>query len=184
MEAHHMQHDNRGFSLVELIIVVAMSAALLGVMGYGMSLSDGKPAQECARKLASALQHGRTETMGKYRNVITVTKEADGRLTVTETPIVKIEDDGTVVPGTSRVSVAGSKGVTVEYKIGSGGYTELAPGNSIELRFDSGSGALKPIVDGGTDYYTGFRLSKAGTVWYVTIQYLTGKVTASGSDTP
>lgn len=176
-----LNNDNRGFSLVELIIVLAMVSAIAGVAGYGFSMSNGKPAQECANKLAGAISHGRTTTMGKYRNEIIVRKETDERLTVTEDTLIRVESDGSEVRS-SRRSTVGSKGVTVEYKIGSGGYTELTPGNEIRLRYDSGSGAMKKTAP-GDGYYTGFRISRAGKVWYVNLETLTGKITASTTDT-
>lgn len=175
--------DNRGFSLVELVIVLAIISAIAGVAGYGFSMSNGKPAQECANKLAGAISHGRTTTMGKYRNEIIVKKEDDGRLTVTEDTLVRVEADGSEVRS-SRSSVVGAKGVTVEYKIGTGSsYTELTSGNEIRLRYDSGSGAMKKTANADSDYYTGFRISRAGKVWYVKLETLTGKITASTTDT-
>lgn len=178
-----LNKDSRGFSLVEIIVVIAIMSIMAGVVGYGFSLTNGKPAEECAKKLSAAISHGRTVTMGKYRNTITVRKEDDGRLTVTEDTLVKVEDDGTEVKLPQRKSVVGIKGVTVEYKTSSAGYTELAPGSEIQIRYDSGSGALKKTANGGADYYTGFQISKAGKVWYVKLETHTGRVTSSRTDT-
>lgn len=172
--------DNRGFSLVELVIVLALLSAISAIAGYGFSMTNGKPAQECAKKLAGAISHGRTTTMGKYRNEIIVKKEANGTLTVTEDTLIRVEDDGTEVRS-SRDSVVGAKGVTVEYQVGTGGYIELTPGGEIRLRYDSGSGAMKKTANSGSDYYTGFRISKAGKVWYVKLETLTGNITTSTS---
>lgn len=179
-----LNNDNRGFSLVEMIIVVSIMSVMIGVIGYGLSLSSGKPAEQCAKRLSVAISHGRTATMGKYRNVITVKKEDDGRLTVTEDTYIKIYDDGSTPPDTSqRKSLVGAKDVLVEYKIGTGDYVPLNNGSSIELRYDSGSGAMKKTANSGADYYTGFRISKAGKVWYVKLETLTGKVSVSTTET-
>lgn len=124
--------------------------------------------------------------MGKYRNVITVKKEDDGRLTVTESTFSSESDISSGVPSYERFSTVGAKDVTVEYKIGLGDYAPLGDGSpisSIELRYDSGSGAMKKTANSGADYYTGFRISKAGKVWYVNMETLTGKVSASTTDT-
>ena len=180
-------NDNRGFSLVEIIIVVAILSIMAGVAGYGFSLSNGKPAEECAKKLSAALSHGRTVTLGKYRNIITVKMEDDGTLTVTEDTLIKVEDDGSEVkPSSPRKSTVGAKGVAVAYQINGGDYDShvMAGGDFIELQYNSGSGAMKPIAGTTDDYYTGFRISKAGKVWYVQLETLTGRVTASTTDTP
>ncbi len=171
--------DNHGFSLVELIIVVAIMAMLAGVVGYGFSMTNGKPAEECAKKLAAAISHARTATMGKYKNEIFV-ENIDGIIKVTEKTLVRIEDDGTEVR-TTRESVVGGKGVTVKYRIDSGGYTnKLDRGNVIKIQYNAGSGWLKKTVpEEAGDYYTGFEISKAGTVWHVELETMTGKVIAS-----
>lgn len=42
--------DNRGVSLVEIIVVIAIMAVLVGVTSYGLSLISGKPVDECAKR--------------------------------------------------------------------------------------------------------------------------------------
>lgn len=181
-----LNNDERGFSLVEVIIVVSIMSVMIGVIGYGLSLTSGKPAEQCAKRLSAAISHGRMATMGKYRNVITVKKEDDGRLTVTELTTISVNDDGSSRDTNTRSSVVGAKDVTVEYRLSSAvdedDFVMLHNGESIELRFDSGSGAMKKTAPGNA-YYTGFRISKAGKVWYVNMETLTGKVTASTSKT-
>ena len=174
-----LNSDNRGFSLVEVVVVLALVSAISAIAGYGFSMTNGKPAQECAKKLAGAISHGRTTTMGKYRNEIIVKKETNGTLTVTEDTYTSESDITNNTPSQSRSSTVGAKGVTVEYQIGTGGYTELTEGNEIRLRYDSGSGAMKKTANGGSDYYTGFQISKAGKVWYVKLETLTGNITTS-----
>lgn len=163
-----LQKDDLGFSLVEIIIVVAIMSILLATVGYGLSLSDGKPAEECARKLASVIQHGRTTTMGKYRNTITVRMDSDKCIVEEKILIKEGEPEGI------RSSTVGNKGVTVEYSTDNG--ATYVPLSSVMLRFDSGSGALK---EGPTK----FRISKAGTTKYVVIESLTGRVIVSDTGT-
>lgn len=168
-----VQKDDRGFSLVEIIIVVAIMSVMLGTVGYGLSLSDGKPAEECARKLVSVIQHGRTTTMGKYRNEIYV-KNVGGKFIVEEQILVREGE-----PAGVRSSTVGGKGVVVEYSTDEGAnYTELTDGAFIMLAFDAGSGALKKTGPGDT-YYSRFRISRAGTVEWIKIETLTGKVILS-----
>lgn len=57
--------DNRGVSLVELIIVIAIMSIIIGMTGYGLSLVSNKPVDECAKKIEMALNRNRTNAMGK-----------------------------------------------------------------------------------------------------------------------
>lgn len=177
--------DNRGFSLVEVIIVVAILSIIAGVAGYSFNLTNARPAEQCAKRLASAISHGRTATMGKYRNTITVAKNADGKLIVTEDTLVLAKDVEQGIPEdvtSQRYSMVGGKNVTVEYRIGAGAYQELTT-ESIVLRYDSGSGAMKRTAPGDA-YYTGFKISKADKTWYVRLETLTGRVSYSTTDSP
>ena len=60
-----MKKDNRGLSLVEVIIVITIMAVLGGLMTMGISAGVSKPAEECAEKLEAALNNARITTMGK-----------------------------------------------------------------------------------------------------------------------
>lgn len=59
--------DNRGFSLIELIIVVCIMAILLGVMAASISRIAGFRAKECRNKVISSLENGRLMTLSKSR---------------------------------------------------------------------------------------------------------------------
>lgn len=62
-----MKKDNRGFSLVELIIIVAIMAILIGVMAANIGRISGYRAKECRTKLVSSLENGRMMTLSKAR---------------------------------------------------------------------------------------------------------------------
>lgn len=49
------QIGNKGMSLVELIVVVAILAIFTGGITYSMNWASGKAAEECAQKLAYSL---------------------------------------------------------------------------------------------------------------------------------
>jgi prepilin-type N-terminal cleavage/methylation domain-containing protein len=174
---NRLKSDNSGFSLVEIIISVMIVSIISGIAGYGVSISSGKPAEQCAKKLSSTLSHARTTTMGKYRNEITL-KNTGSSYTVNERIIVTLNDDGSEGQTNERGTTIGNANVTIEYSLtGTEPYTTLTAGNSITLRFDSGSGALKEPSDVSGQLI--FRISKSGTVKYVTITQLTGNVTIS-----
>ena len=61
--------DDRGFSLVELIIVVAIMAVMGGFLFYGFSLLTGQNAKECANDLAAALNKEKNQALTKSATV-------------------------------------------------------------------------------------------------------------------
>ena len=120
---------NKGMSLVEIIVVVAVMSVLIGVMGYGLSLSSGKPAEECARKLVSEIQQARMAAMGKNRTAITIRADNGGQDGVwVDLKSWTVADDGSTVEQPVETKKVGSK-VNIDC-------------NDLTLEFDRASGAL------------------------------------------
>lgn len=62
-----MKEDNRGFSLVELIVIIAIMVILLGLFAANISRISGYRAKECRTKVVSSLENGRLVTLSKSR---------------------------------------------------------------------------------------------------------------------
>ena len=147
------KQDNRGMSLVEIIIVVAIMSIFIGTVGYGLSMISGKPAEECGQKLLSALQHTRTITMGKKDTTITIFMDAEERIAVKEVAVKLLENDGNTTTE-ERESVVGAKGVAVICTMSDGSTVNITGTNMVELKFDRGSGALRSTRVNGIDNST------------------------------
>ena len=154
--------NNKGMTLVEIIIVVAILSIIsaAGVIGVGMI--TGRPAQECAIKLKSTISSNRTSALGKKSCDLTIS--SDG------TYVYAVE----TINGTAGNSqVIGTKNVKAEYSLdGGASYTDLT-GGSVTFSFDRSDGSLK-----GMDSDIVFRITKNTTVYQVRIYHLTGKVEA------
>lgn len=169
--------DNRGMSLVEIIIVVAIMSTFIGVMGYGISMISGKPAEECAQKLLSAIQHTRTITTGKQDTTITIFMDSEERIVTKEVSVRLLDNDGNTTTE-ERESVVGAKGVTVVCTMSDRTTVNIA-GTKVELKFDRGSGALRSTRINDTDYgtlCTLITISKGDKIRYITITPVTGKL--------
>lgn len=165
--------DNKGYSLVEIIIVVTIISIVAGTVGYGLSLSSGKPAVECAQKLSAELSHARVMTMGKNKLTVTVGKDSSDRVVINY--LQKTTDTSTEV---SSSTLIGAGGVKLEVSKDKTNWTEITgdSGTFVTLEFSRSTGALKPSVDGGNEYYQYFRITKAHVTQYVVIVPLTGKI--------
>lgn len=63
-------NKNGGFSLVELIIVVAIMAIVVGVMGLSVGTLTGRKIAKCADEIVSTLERARVLTLGKEQNQV------------------------------------------------------------------------------------------------------------------
>lgn len=159
---------NEGFSLVELVIIMAIIVILGGVTAIGLSLVTSRPVDECAKKIQVALEGNRNTTMGKFSASIVFTADSSG---VYMEEYINGSSDGKVQIGQSGVSVSY---VTTQVGASVTTTTDLS-GSSVELSFDRASGSLKSQGD-GTTYVTSFIVSRGDRVLTVTIDRLTGRI--------
>lgn len=170
--------DNRGLSLVELIIVMAIMAVLTGAVSIGVSLVTNKAVDKCATQLKASIQSARVTTMGKFQTYLEIYMTGDG-LCINEV-VTTVNTDGTKTESTKQV-ITGDSSITVRYQLNDGSWQTLGDAsNSLKLEFDRSSGALKPFPTGGAfagKYCVAIEISKGSRIKTLKLAYLTGKVT-------
>lgn len=77
MGGSKMKTNNKGFSLIELVVVVAIMALMVGVMSLSMSLLFGTEAHSAAEKISAQLSEVKTGSMSRYSEDVTVTYVSD-----------------------------------------------------------------------------------------------------------
>ena len=99
MSADGKKKSNAGFSLVELMVVVAIISVLIGAVAITYSIVGKANAKSYATTLKQAIATARSETMGRVQNTyeLILTGESDGTVYVQ------------VGQGTRREEVASSK---------------------------------------------------------------------------
>ncbi len=168
-----MAKDNRGLSLVEIIIVISILSILsvAGVIGVGMI--SGKPAEQCAENIKVSLLNNRTTALGKFKTDITIEDNGSG-IELTEN-IYGSAPDGTLTVESSKKTKIGESTVSVAYSYTdpSSGYTEINSSTPLTISFDRATGAVI-LPPGGTDLY--IRCSKSDKTYVLQVYHLTGKV--------
>ena len=162
--------DNKGMSLVEIIVVIAILSLFIGSVSYSINWASGKAAEECAQKLAYNLKQARTMAMGKNSTTITVKKDEAGNI-ITEMKLVTDTGDAATTTSTK----GGNRSVSVRFDDGSS-ESELGTG-CVVFVFDRASGALKTL--NGAEANTAspkFTVSKGSTRRTIEIVPITGRI--------
>lgn len=127
--------NNKGFSLVELIVVIAIMVILSAVTAAALANQPGWKVKNAEEMLRTAIGETRMEAMSKHRASLTITKEADG---------CYIQ-----ITGKEKERLGNSKNIQIFYGVNGGDVTtELTPGMKLEFSFDRSSGAFTPIING------------------------------------
>lgn len=160
--------NNKGFSLVELMVVVGIIAIVASIFTFGFSLISNKQVDQCAKKIQISLENARTTSMGK-KSMSLKFEKSSGKIYVTKT-----------VDGTAGNKIElGDGSLIVKYvtKNSSGALPakDLSTDPLAGVSFDRASGALKPLS--GNTYLDYIEITNNRKTLKVTIDKLTGRVT-------
>lgn len=160
-----MKKNNEGFSLLELIIIIAIMAVLaVSVVTYSGMIGNSQ-ARRCAKELESHLSETKVCAMSRSAAQMTVYADNTG-VYVKTVQGKKVE--------TKKI---GEKGVKVGYidVRNSTTYTPIGTNEAtgIVIEFDRASGACKKMDSG--KYCYGFKVTVGDSSYTVVIEPLTGK---------
>ncbi len=134
--------NNKGFSLVELVIVIAIMGIALTMLAANFGYMSSSAAKGCANSLKTAIGQTRIETMGKKETYLYVYKDGDGYSIKTVNKGSKTGDPVTVE---SDEQIAKNK-VFISYTIkttgGDVGPVELDSTNDFLIGFNRENGKL------------------------------------------
>lgn len=152
--------DNKGFSLVELVIILAIMAALSGTIFYSFTLATGQYARECANNLSTALDKEknyaltRSASVDCYMEIIKDGNNYVARYYVPESaiavgaasPSYDSNGDGADWLFAEEYKIGKSR-VDITYKIGSGSEITIDDDTSVKFVYNRINGSMKAIVE-------------------------------------
>ena len=164
-----MKKDNRGISLVEMIIVIAILAVVSGGVAIGIGSALSKPAEECTKKITDSLKNARVSTMGKNTVKLYLYSDTDG---------IYLKEKVQVTGGTAtekKIRI-GQRGVEVSYQLtGDSSYTSLGgESNPLVLSYKRTTGGFNEISSG--KYCESIKVKKGNREHTLKLYSLTGKV--------
>lgn len=156
-----MKMNNKGFSFVEIIVVVSIVTilSLAGVIGF--QAVSGKPANQCIVSLKNSLLSARSTSMGKSSCSLVI--YSNNGIHVKETTgLAANEKDTVIAPDT----------VTLSYSFDGGATYTVIDATGLTVTFDRSSGGL------GTGFTSDviFKATKSNKSYCIKIYRLTGKV--------
>jgi len=69
---------NSGVSLIELVVIIAIMAIVVGSISIGIGMVSTQPATQCASNIEICLNRCRIHTMGKTKGFVAFYEESDG----------------------------------------------------------------------------------------------------------
>ena len=158
-----MKNDNRGMSIIEIVIILAMMAVLLGFMTNITGYLSGKQAKECAYKIDASLAGIRMDTMSKStggKDVFLTIEKNNGQFYAIKN-----------VKGTEKWEVIGGSQITVTAVDKDGNETEINDSDSVTFYFNRETGGLQK----DTVWYEKIIITQGRVTYEVTIEAVTGK---------
>ncbi len=142
-----LRDNNKGFSLVELLTVVAILALMLGMFLLSTNVIGRTAARQCSKQLHHELDRVRVASMGKNRVILHLYRGADNKVMVRQ--ITKISSIGGVADtkyiaedakeaGSSRVSLEFISSVDAAHRI-------PLDGDGVYFEFNRSTGAFKKV---------------------------------------
>ena len=175
--------DNKGYSLLELIVVIAILGIFIVSAISGLNYIFGTAVRSCANDIKSAVGATRINTMGKYETVLNIYKDTDGIHKQEWRKEVTWTGAKTETWVSDHPDQIGKSYVDVTYTT-EGGTTGTLDANGIWIGFDRGSGkerdvdavtTLPPGKTGVADIFTDITASGVVTVRVVIVP-ATGKI--------
>jgi len=176
-----MKKKNEGFTIVELIVVIAMLSIFIGIFAANIGQITGYNAKECYKKIASAITENKIETLSKAKETGDIYLQIYQNATDDKIYVRTVRDGKKATKEYTNITkLTKRSGITVTYELKNGASvttktaTEADP---LNICYNRASGAL---VDPDDSYKVSklqkIIVSSGGYKYTIDIVPATGKV--------
>ncbi len=156
-----MRRNHRGFTLVEVIVVVSILSALTGIISLSVSSVFSVRVRRCATEINAFISMCKVNSMsrgGDIRIVLDVDDNGGIR--------GRYYEDGSPGAEPKSTEIFSDANVSAEFTVG-GVTTALSSDNPLTLSFDRSTGGFKPCAMAGTEKIYCTSISVTGGKTYV-----------------
>ncbi len=159
-----MKKKNRGFTLIEMIVVVSVFAILLGILVPSLNSILGFRVQRAANSIAAALDQTKTEASNRLVGEMKLEKRSDGYYISYILDRGKVNGQENIKTNENEEKIAPS-GTQISYVI-NGTEQSIDEGSGIVITFDRATGGFLPLQqqeEGCWDHYDIFGALENGS---------------------
>lgn len=138
-----MKKKNRGFTLVEMVVIISIFVLLLGIMVPSLNSILGFRVQRAANSIASALDKTKIEESSRLIGEMKLEKRSDGYYISYILDRGKVNGQENIKTNEDEEKIAPSR-TQISYVI-NGNEQQLAENESIVITYDRATGAFLPV---------------------------------------
>lgn len=187
-----MKNNNKGFSLIELIVVIAIMSIMVGFLVVSLSTVFGTKARECAEKVSAKIDSVKTGSVSLYNETMILQYHDDSEDGYssdgfyTDCCVYTIDKNANSVAASEpEIRKVGAPNVGIKVYTSDGNSFDLDSSTGITISFDRSTGAFKPamthdgtgILDASNNpvYFEKITFSAGGRTYKIEMVPETGK---------
>lgn len=147
-----MYKDNKGFSMVEIVVVIALMAVVVSIFAYSFSLVTGQDARQGANNISTVLDKAKNYSLTKSASsdaYVEITKEAKGYFATyyaPESPVNAHATAGSADYKQLEKEQIAKKAVLITVTMKDAGSFDIMETLKLRIYYDRVSGAFKEAV--------------------------------------